>query len=215
MVKKIFFALLFGVFIVISPKLDQLISVLPYNSFSHKFYGEGSIWCHIIYRAVPFLTLLLLITPIALLIKNYRNQAKFGSSKKYAFIIILSLWIGPGIIVNNVLKDHWGRPRPYQVLRDHKEFSPFWRPHFTAINANSFPSGHASVGFFLGVPLIALRRKKLGIAVSLFGGGLVGVVRILQGGHYLSDVVFAGLIVYLVTYLILKLSSFIFKDRSI
>ncbi len=38
------------------------------------------------------------------------------------------------------------------------------------------------------------RRRGLGAALAF--GGLVGLVRIAQGGHFLSDVVFAGLLVF-------------------
>ena len=52
---------------------------------------------------------------------------------------------------------------------------------------------------------MALRRRKQALLVSLIGGGLVGLVRVLQGGHYVSDVVASGIIVWTCAELVLYL----------
>ncbi|MDE4955228.1 PAP2 family protein, partial [Francisella tularensis subsp. holarctica] len=35
--------------------------------------------------------------------------------RKAILFIAVCLWIGPGLVVNYVFKDHWGRPRPVMV----------------------------------------------------------------------------------------------------
>ena len=42
-----------------------------------------------------------------------------------AFLVIL-LVVGPGLLVNAVFKDHWGRPRPREIVQfgGQKQFSP-------------------------------------------------------------------------------------------
>ena len=61
----------------------------------------------------------------------------------------------------------------------------------------SFPSGHGSLGFwvtalaFLAPP----RWRKAALTAALAFGVVVGVVRIAQGGHFLSDVVFSAILV--------------------
>ena len=95
------------------------------------------------------------------------------------------------------MKDNWGRPRPYQVLRDNEEFRPMYSPNFGDSADNSFPCGHATIGFFIGVPFLVCGRRRRGLAVSIIGGGFIGFIRILQGGHYLTDVIFSGIIIWL------------------
>lgn len=187
-----------------SPIIDQGIAFLPFDSITNKFYGETNSWCKFIYYLVPFITALMIILPVTILIL-YRKTS--SGLKRGAMITLLSLAIGPGLIVNTVLKNHWGRARPYQVLRDHKIFSPVWRPDFNAPENNSFCSGHAAMGFFLGVPLLALRRKKIAIITSLCGGVIIGTVRILEGGHYLTDVMFAGVFVWLAAFMAIYITD--------
>lgn len=191
------------IFIRFSPIVDQYVAALPYTPDTRVFYGELALWCKIVYLAVPLLTILMVLVPIVWLFISRHDKAKRNVVIKFSLIFYLTLILGPGLVVNAVFKDHWGRPRPYQVLRDGKTYSPFWVPHFTEKADNSFPGGHASIGFFIGVPLLALGRRKSAIAASIFGGTLVGCVRILQGGHYLSDVIFSGIFVWLIAFLVM------------
>ncbi len=144
------------------------------------------------------ITVLLVLIPLIWLFIARHDSQKYKTVIRFGIMTYLALILGPGLIVNVIFKDHWGRPRPYQVLRDGKEFLPFWQPNFSAPKDNSFPSGHTAIGFFIGVPFLFLRKRKTAVALSLIGGTIVGTVRILQGGHYPSDVIFAGLFVWLI-----------------
>ncbi|MBP9743359.1 MAG: phosphatase PAP2 family protein [Burkholderiales bacterium] len=189
----IFFILVAG-FVIVSPGIDQYFAAMTYNADRGKFYGELHLWCRIVYYSIPAITALLVAISVGML---------FTRLKKVALIILLSLALGPGLVINVVFKDHWGRPRPYQVIRDGETFLPVWQPNFNQINDNSFPCGHASIGFFLGVPFLACGQRKRGLIIGLIAGGFVGVVRMLQGGHYLSDVVFCGIFVWMAAYLVI------------
>ena len=119
------------------------------------------------------------------------------------FLVIL-LALGPGIIVNTVFKDYWGRPRPREIVQfgGKKEFLHPWQKG-VAHMGRSFPSGHASAAFFMSAPFFIYRRKKLGIARTWLIGGLcfgllMSAARITQGGHFLSDNLWAWGIVHLV-----------------
>ncbi len=191
-------------FLVYSARLDQLISVLPFDYVSRMFYGEISWWCNFIYFLVPCFTTLLIVVPVIVLFLK-RNTTDIKKAKRLFVVVLMSLLIGPGLVINVGLKNHWGRPRPYQVLRDHQIFVPVWRPNLHKPENNSFCSGHAAIGFFLGVPLLAVGRRKAGLVVGCCGGAIIGLVRILQGGHYLSDIVFAGIFVWLISELVMKI----------
>jgi membrane-associated PAP2 superfamily phosphatase len=127
-------------------------------------------------------------------LKKYRRQGIF---------IILLLALGPGLLVNIILKDHLGRSRPQELVEfgGHYQFVQFWQPGSAGKNS-SFPSGHASIAFFLMAPWFIYRQRNPFMAhcflwTGIFLGGLVGMARIMQGGHFLSDVLWAGGLVYI------------------
>jgi membrane-associated PAP2 superfamily phosphatase len=145
-VSFIFVVIIGGIFVSFSSLLDQKIAYLPFNPLLNKFYGETSFWCDFIYHLVPVLTTLMIVVPLVILI-FYKKTSVIA--KRAAIIWLVALALGPGLIVNSLLKNHWGRARPYQVLRDHKTFSPVWQYQSNAPLNNSFCSGHAAIGFFL------------------------------------------------------------------
>ncbi|MGB9082275.1 MAG: phosphatase PAP2 family protein [Desulfuromonadaceae bacterium] len=118
------------------------------------------------------------------------------------FLVIL-LGLGPGLVVNSVFKEYWGRPRPREVLQfgGTKEFLHPWQKGI-AHNGRSFPSGHSSAAFYLTAPFFIYRRKNQKIARLWLIGGLVfglmmSAARIAQGGHFLSDTLWAWGMVHL------------------
>ena len=126
--------------------------------------------------------------------------------QKPALVLVLTYAIGAGLVSHAILKDHWGRPRPKQIEQfgGTQEFRPFWSPYFTnPIESKSFPCGHCTMGFsFFAIALLGKRYKKqwiwyAGMAFALILGCGLGVTRMAQGGHFLSDVLLSGLILWL------------------
>lgn len=123
--------------------------------------------------------------------------------RRAAVFLVLVMLVGPGLMVNVVFKQNWGRPRPRDIVEFHgdREFVQPWVKS-PRENGNSFASGHASMGFYLLVPYFLIRRRsKLWAAVVLgFGlayGSIMGVARMAQGAHFPSDVLWALGCVYL------------------
>ena len=125
--------------------------------------------------------------------------------RKVALLMLWTLLLGPGLLVNSVFKKNWGRPRPRETVHfggAHPHFR-LWEPAF-AYHGHSFPSGHASMGAVLITPALffALRRRKritaVWIAIGLLGWIWLGSARLVAGGHFLSDVLWAGGMVWLV-----------------
>lgn len=121
-----------------------------------------------------------------------------------AALLVAALALGPGVLVNVILKDHTGRPRPYE-LQDwggpyaYREAFDFGTPG----EGHAFPSGHAAMGFYLLTPFFvcwAGRRRCAwwALAAGSAFGAAVGLMRMMQGGHFLSDVLWAWGVVYLV-----------------
>jgi membrane-associated PAP2 superfamily phosphatase len=112
---------------------------------------------------------------------------------------------GPGLLINSLLKPHCHRPRPNQIAEfgGSQSFVPVLMIGKPAADMDfkSFPSGHASMGFFLMTPAFVLRRSKRRWAraflwLGLAAGVLLGVTRIAQGRHFPSDVLWSGGLVY-------------------
>jgi lipid A 4'-phosphatase len=119
------------------------------------------------------------------------------------FLVIL-LALGPGLVVNTIFKDYWGRPRPREIVQfgGKKEFLHPWQKG-VAHAGRSFPSGHSSAAFYLTAPFFVYRRKNARVARMWLAGGLsfgliMSVARITQGGHFLSDTLWAWGMVHLV-----------------
>lgn len=111
--------------------------------------------------------------------------------------LVLCMAIGPGVVANLIFKDHWGRARPAQttLFGGAKQFTPALTRSDQCARNCSFVSGEAAnlfaIGFALALLSERVRRRSLYLA-AIAAGMLAGIVRIGAGGHFLSDVFFAG-----------------------
>lgn len=149
--------------------------------------------------------LLIAFSLIALIVSYLVN--KYKRYRMQALYLVATLAIGAGFITHALLKDHWGRPRPRQVIEfgGTEEYRPFWKPNFSkqSKSMKSFPCGHCTMGFaFFSFYFLGKRLKKpwvsiLGTFASLLLGIGLGAARILQGGHFFSDIFATALIMWL------------------
>ncbi len=179
--------------------------------------GGAPLW-HALYAAVPWLTAALLLGTAGVLVAARRRRG-LRPWRPAAAALLFTLLLGPGLLVNTVFKDHWGRPRPRQVaaLGGDQPYAPPLRPRFGA-PGHSFPSGHAAVGFTpLALWLLWRRRRPAAaramLALALGLGGLIGVARMAAGGHFLSDVLWAGLLTWLAAIVSVWLVGRIWPDE--
>lgn len=132
---------------------------------------------------------------------------------KHAGLYLVMLFlIGPGLIVNVGFKQTWGRPRPCQVRQfgGDREFLPVGTRAPDRTHNSSFPSGHAAAAFYLMAPafVVGRRRPRLAVGLSLSGGLyglLMGLVRVAQGAHWASDVLWSAAIIYFLAVLLARL----------
>lgn len=173
------------------------------------FYTEGLGWTYcgenpwlFLYDYGTIPALAMAIIAFIILIASVWSH-KLSAYRKQAIFIILAILLGPGLIVNLVFKDHWGRPRPREITQfdGAKEFHKVWQKGESGSDY-SFPSGHAAMGFFVLSPYFILRdhSRKWAIGFLVTGlayGSMMGLGRMIQGQHFASDVVWAGGFVYL------------------
>jgi len=135
--------------------------------------------------------------------------------RRHGLYLFLVLAIGPGLLVNTIFKDHWGRPRPRQVT----EFGG--NMQFRSVlergapgRGKSFPCGHSSTGYYFVAFYFLLRRRRktiayLAITGAAIYGTLIGLARMAAGGHFASDVLwsafFPALAAFFLYYFILRI----------
>lgn len=120
------------------------------------------------------------------------------SGRKIGFLLI-SILTGPGLVVESLLKVRYGRARPRDVtvFGGDDPFTPvLWFADACERNC-SFVSGHAALAFWTTAFAFLLPAQNRGpvFATGLVLGALMGLARMAEGAHFLSDVIFAGLIV--------------------
>lgn len=127
----------------------------------------------------------------------HKNGPLFGIGRRGFTYLFAAIALGPGIFVNAILKELWGRARPQDVIElgGERLFTPPFIITDQCASNCSFVSGDvaiafSSVAFALLLPG-ALRHKAL--KWSVWFGLLIGLTRMAQGKHFLSDVLFAGI----------------------
>lgn len=120
------------------------------------------------------------------------------ATMEYLFLLA-TLAIGPGLLVNGLLKSYWGRPRPVQtdLFGGDWMFMPAWVPGGGCASNCSFVSGESASSMWLVALAFAVpARERLIVAlVALAWAGVMSVNRIFFGGHFLSDVLIAWALV--------------------
>jgi lipid A 4'-phosphatase len=187
-------------FFLIFPQIDLWCAGFFYR-LEGGFYLSHAWPVRAIYAGVPYLTdAIVAALPAIYCVSLWRGRPIWRIDGRAAAFLLLALAVGPGLIINTVLKDHWGRARPTQVVEfgGTAEFTPAPVPARQCARNCSFPAGHPAIGFYLGAfAMLAperARRRSLA-ATAIVAGTTIGIARMAQGGHFLSDVVFSGLIV--------------------
>ena len=190
------------VFISIGSSLDIFISSMFY--YGEKNFTLQSFYIiTIIARKVflPFLILYLLFFPS---ISKYWFINKIYLNYNFTFkkivFIFASTIINNVIIVNLVLKNFWGRARPNDILEldGNGVFSP-WYMYSNACTSNcSFVSGDSSVGFSIIIFYFITKNSNF-LWLALFSGFFLGTIRILEGGHFLSDILMSCFLIFILT----------------
>jgi lipid A 4'-phosphatase len=180
---------------------DLAIEAFFYSAAAGWQQGNGEIWVFLYrYGNIPAFVIGGL-GALAFVLSFF--SAKYLRDRKAGLFVVVFLILGPGLIVNTFFKDYWGRPRPSEIIQfgGTETYRPFWRPGTPGLG-RSFPSGHAAIGFFIMAPFFVLRRRapawaRRALAAGILYGSIMGLGRMIQGGHFLTDVIWAGCLVYL------------------
>jgi lipid A 4'-phosphatase len=190
---------------VAAPGIDLAAAALFYRE-GEGFHLANSAYARAWYVGIPLVRMWLVWPGAAALIAIglVRRRLPFGIAPRALALVLATLVLGWGLLVNEALKNHVGRARPDEVTRfgGARAFTPAFAPADECDRNCSFVSGHAAFVFAGFAPALLARRRRaavLGVAVL---GALAGLGRMLQGAHFASDVVFAGVLMYAVAWLL-------------
>ena len=150
-------------------------------------------------------TLLVAPAVLAILVKLVLPRRPMLIPGRAAVLMVVTLALAPGLVTNVLLKSHWGRPRPIDVVEfgGDQHFVPWWDPRGDCPDNCSFVAGEPSGAFWTLAPaaLVPPAWRALATAAALAFGAGIGLVRLAGGGHFFTDVVFSGIFTFLVIWL--------------
>jgi membrane-associated PAP2 superfamily phosphatase len=196
--------LTFGLF----PSLDLAISAMFYpvkdaagNMFAWRV-SPALLAIHDIALNAPFV--LLAPALIALVVKLLLPRRRMLISGRAIVFLISTMLLAPGLVTNVILKDHWGRPRPIDVTQfgGQEHFVQWWDPRGDCPNNCSFVSGDVSTTAWAFAPaaLAPPQYRALAYGAALALTVLMAAIRIMAGGHFPSDTIFAGVFTFLIVW---------------
>lgn len=139
----------------------------------------------------------------------YKKQSKFSKPVLLFSRITVKLFFYGYLIFIALLKLLWGRIRFRDLAGHYEKFTAWYFPQGITGN-DSFPSGHAAMGWML-LPIFVLvtnqpLRKRIVLKGIIISWAIaLCVSRIVIGAHYTSDVLFASFI--MITSYLLVLNS--------
>jgi lipid A 4'-phosphatase len=209
-------AVVVGALFCIYAQFDLDLSGLFFNPDTHRFRVYGQHWEQHARDASRWL-IILLVAPgfLALGGKLIFPRRRMLIGGRSALLLVLTLALGPGLLANTLLKDHWGRSRPIDVIEfgGADPFTPWWNPGGPCPNNCSFIAGEPSGAFWTLAPatMAPPQWRLLAYGGAIAFGIALGVLRIAAGGHFFTDVAFAGVFMYLVVW---STYGFIFRWRT-
>lgn len=179
------------------PQIDVAVAALFFDELGFSpgrrglngvFYWIGDIGAEILF--------------IALTLAMFGGILRLGRLAAWRARLVflwLALFLGPGVVVNLVLKAEIDRPRPSQLAEfgGDQQFRAAFDWSDTPARGHSFVSGHAAFAFYLmALAWVIPRSRRRWMFAAIVAGTAMGLARMDGGQHFLSDVVFAWYVVY-------------------
>lgn len=188
------FVILTAIFVPF-PEIDLWVAALFYN-------GENDFWLRqslLTYIKNDYLRPAVGVIAVSGLVYYIYHRLTGRPSKvkklaRYGFLLVC-IALSTGFVVHTIFKENFGRARPKQVIEfaGDRQFTPALLPAQQCARNCSFVSGDASAGYvFLALALYAAKRRKFWICTTLAIGFGLGVLRLMNGAHFLSDILYAG-----------------------
>jgi len=196
---------------IIFPQTDILISRIFYSTYHQKFCLKDNLF----FNLFSFSTYIFIFFFITCAFKKiYKNIAKYRdykfSKSRNEIILLLVFFLGSVILTQIWAKNFFKRARPQNILEfgGEKIFTP---PFVVSDECNtncSFFSFHASIVTLLFIHFFFFNRKRSIKYLSFIYALLVCTIRIIQGNHFLSDIVISICCTLNMYYFILSIDKY-------
>ena len=196
--------LLCALVFVVHPAIDLVVARWIWHWLGDRFEPPTG-WFWPIYVGLrPLVYATAGVVAVAGAVNFLRGTRFLGLDRRATVFVLLAMALGPGLTVEVGLKDHWGRARPREIVEfgGQQRFSPVFQPSDQCARNCAFASGHVALTLAFA-PLAFLargRRRAIALAAVTVAAIGVGWMRMVQGAHFLSDVIFAGFIVLGITW---------------
>jgi len=200
-------ATVIGITFGIYPRLDLQISAPFYNPRNNLFVVNAQPWVMASRDAARWLIAFIFAPAcFAIVGKIIMPGRRMLISGRATLFLVLTMALGPGVLTNIVLKERWGRTRPIDVIEfgGTGHFTAWWDLDGDCPNNCSFVAGEPSGAFWTlaAASLAPPQWRMLAYGGALAIGAAVGALRIGAGAHFFTDVMFAGVFTFLLTWVI-------------
>ena len=187
-------------------QLDLIISdkIFSWNSFNDNY----------------LLNFLAKLAPVPTILAAVYCLKKSNISNKFLlFEVILLISFAP-LLIHCIIKPAFNRPRPSEISQykeDSKlEYTKAFEP---GEEGDSFPSGHSAAAFsllFLYFTQVFKEYEKriLLIIPGLLWGFAIGTIRILQGRHFITDVVASLTVTFICCFIITHFTNQLYSKNE-
>lgn len=193
---------------ILFPGVDLAVSDLFHRSRDGFFLSQEPV-LRALRKSSTLVMALMLLAAIGRWIWRVARRRKADLAARRALFLVAGLALGPGLVVNSVFKEVWGRARPVDIqsFGGPDAFTAAWIPS-TACESNcSFVSGEgAGAAWMVGAALVLAPRPWRPVAGGLALAYAVSLSanRIAFGGHFLSDILLSWAVTALVLALLYR-----------
>jgi membrane-associated phospholipid phosphatase len=204
-----------SVIVVAYPTIDQATTRMFYDG-AGRFPARAAPALRVLHVMGYWATYVVVAVLLALLVARLtRSRFADAVSWRVWWFLTLGLALGPGLIVNGLLKPLTNRPRPVQtdLFGGHYPFVAAWSFGESGLDNRSFASGEAAAALYLVAFafVVAAPWRKHIAGLAVIWAFAVSLNRIAFGAHYLSDVLVAWGITLVI---VLQLRSLLLPDTA-
>lgn len=181
-----------SLFFVFFPVVDQVASA----AFHHPvdgFVAAADPALRALRKSSSWVMGGLLIAVMAALAISLLNRGAAGTCVRRPVCLLIAFVVGPGLLINGILKSFWGRARPVHVTEfgGTDPFTPAWAFSTACASNCSFTSGEGGSAAWMALVLLLVppQWRVLGAVLIVPYAIMLSLNRIAFGGHFLSDVV--------------------------
>jgi lipid A 4'-phosphatase len=183
----------------VAPELDLIVAGQLFETGHFIGRGPAGEWARRLFYDAPYALLAVMLLASAARRLKPTRRAPDGRA---LIFVVAALALGPGLLVNGLLKEVSHRPRPEQTT----QFGGPWRfrPYQTfdgdCLRNCSFVSGEVATSAWTLAPALLAPPpfRPYAIGAALLFTAATALLRMAFGGHYLSDALLAALFTFLI-----------------